>query len=183
MRSLLVVGLLLLFSAPLAAQQAQPYAGQQHRSLKSLSPAEIEGYLRGEGMGYAKVAELNHYPGPRHVLDLADSLALTAEQRSRTEALFESMRAEAMHLGAQVVAKETELERLFAEQQVEEERLREVLEEIGRMQAALRGAHLRAHLAMRRVLSTEQIARYNELRGYSSKEEGRQPSHSEHRHR
>lgn len=182
MRSVLAVGFILVFSTPLAAQQAQPYAGQQHRPLKALSEAEIRGYLSGEGMGYAKVAELNQFPGPRHVLDLADSLALTAQQRSRTEAIFENMRAEAMRLGAELVAREAELERLFAEQQIEEEGLREVLEEIGRLQAELRGAHLRAHLGMRAVLSGEQVARYDELRGYASAQEVRGSPHAEHRH-
>ena len=28
-------------------------------------------YLDGAGMGYARAAELNHFPGPMHVLELA----------------------------------------------------------------------------------------------------------------
>ena len=41
-----------------------PYAGQESREIKSLSPAEVDGYLAGAGMGFAKAAELNGYPGP-----------------------------------------------------------------------------------------------------------------------
>jgi hypothetical protein len=37
------------------------------------------------------------------------------------------------------------------------------------MQGELRTVHLRAHLEMSRVLSTEQIKKYDELRGYAGK--------------
>ena len=46
-----------------------PYAGEESRAIKSLSASEIQALRQGHGMGYAKAAELNHYPGPRHVLD------------------------------------------------------------------------------------------------------------------
>lgn len=42
-------------------------------------------------MGLAKAAELNGYPGPLHVLELAVDLSLTAEQKAATETLFKSM--------------------------------------------------------------------------------------------
>jgi hypothetical protein len=42
-----------------------------------------------------------------------------------------------------------------------------MLDELARLQADLRYTHLSAHLAMRSVLSTEQISRYDALRGYS----------------
>jgi hypothetical protein len=44
---------------------------------------------------------------------------------------------------------------------------RAVLDELARLQADLRYTHLSAHLAMRSVLSAEQISRYDALRGYS----------------
>ncbi|MEX2355984.1 MAG: hypothetical protein WD535_03015, partial [Thermaerobacterales bacterium] len=57
----------------------QPYTGLQDRSIRALSPEQVEGLLEGQGMGYALAAELNHFPGPVHVLDLAKQLDLTAE--------------------------------------------------------------------------------------------------------
>jgi len=85
----LVASLLMLAASALAgAQDHHPYAGQHERSVKALSDDEIKQYLAGAGMGYAKAAELNGYPGPMHVLELADKLALSAEQRDAiTEAL------------------------------------------------------------------------------------------------
>ena len=43
-------------------------------------------FLAGAGMGYAKAAELNSYPGPMHVLELADRLGLTPDQQTKTKA-------------------------------------------------------------------------------------------------
>lgn len=42
--------------------------------LQALTPEEVEQYRAGAGMGYAKAAELNHFPGPMHVLELAGPL-------------------------------------------------------------------------------------------------------------
>ena len=49
---------------------------------QALSPEDIQGLLEGRGMGLAKAAELNSYPGPKHVLEMADALELTPEQRA-----------------------------------------------------------------------------------------------------
>jgi hypothetical protein len=67
-----------------AAEPLSPYSGEERREIKALSKEEVNGYLSGDGMGFAKVAELNHHPGPRHVLELADQLQLSDEQRRRT---------------------------------------------------------------------------------------------------
>jgi Spy/CpxP family protein refolding chaperone len=158
----------LVFIGAAGAGGASPYAGQEHREVKALSPEEVHGYLAGEGMGLAKAAELNGYPGPARVLELASDLGLSAAQRSRTQAIFAAMKAEARRLGEALVAKERELDRRFASGKITEETLRETLVEIGRLQAELRRAHLQAHLEQKKVLTDAQVARYAALRGYSS---------------
>ena len=58
------------------------YTGQEDRIIKSLSSEDIKSLQTGTGDafgGMAKLAELNGYPGPRHVLDLANKLKLTDE--------------------------------------------------------------------------------------------------------
>jgi hypothetical protein len=47
-----------------------PYAGQQGRSIKAPSDDDIAALRKDEGMGMAKAAELNGYPGPAHVYNL-----------------------------------------------------------------------------------------------------------------
>ena len=149
------------------ATSPAPYAGQQTREIKALSGAEQADLLAGKGMGLAKAAELNGYPGPAHVLELAGDLALSAEQRARTQAVWQAMDARARALGQQVVDAERELDALFASKQVTRERLGEQLDRIGALQAQLRAVHLEAHLEQARILTPEQTTRYAARRGYT----------------
>ena len=159
---------------------ASPYAGQEGRAIKALSAEDIEGYLTGQGMGLAKAAELNRYPGPKHVLALAAELGLEDNQRRRTQRLFEDMEADAIALGRQIVDKEQALDALFADASADEGTVRDVLHEIAKHQADLRLVHLRAHLKMKALLSDEQVARYGQLRGYdASAPPGQQHQHHE----
>ena len=67
-----------------------PYAGQEERGIKALPQADVEGLLAGAGTpfgGMAKPAELNGYPGPRHVLDAVEAgeFEITGKQKIRIE--------------------------------------------------------------------------------------------------
>ena len=166
----------LLAPLPVFAQDhTSPYAGQQTRDIKALSPDEIQGYLTGQGMGLAKAAELNGYPGPLHVLELAAELKFSEEQKQQTEEIRQVMLLEAKRLGPLIVENEKELDTLFANVNITEVKLRTLVEEISRLQGELRTAHLQAHLDLRSILTPEQIKRYTELRGYEKKKPGTQP--------
>lgn len=167
--SLLLLALALSACAPSADEPpASPYAAETDRPIKALSAQEIADLRAGEGMGLAKAAELNHYPGPRHVLDLADDLDLTDTQRAQTQAIFEAMQTEARRLGAMIVAQETTLDSLFAGGTAEAGTLRARLNHIGALQSELRFVHLDAHLQMRRLLTPRQVMHYDMVRGYSN---------------
>lgn len=146
--------------------QPSPYAGQQSREIKSLSADETAGYLAGRGMGLARPAELNGYPGPRHVLDAATELALSPAQVADLGRAFDAMKARAIPLGKELVAKEAELDRLFSHRQATDAKVRELTRAVGALQGELRAAHLVAHLATVKILTPAQIGRYNRLRGY-----------------
>jgi hypothetical protein len=88
------MGLQILESDPKTDAQS-PYAGMQTRSIKSLPDLQIADLKAGRGMGLALPAELNGYPGPMHVLQLAGQLGLSADQKTRVQSLFDSMKAEA----------------------------------------------------------------------------------------
>lgn len=176
------VVLLAVFAFSNAASAAQPssYAGQDQREIKALSAEEVQSYLAGKGAGLAKAAELNHYPGPLHVLELADKLQLNDEQRSRTKAVFDAMQKEAIRAGKLLVEKERELDRQFAAGVVSMDSLRSALKQIGESQAEVRGSHLQAHIEQRAILTKTQIAKYDELRGYTSQNNSQ---HEGHRHK
>src|SRR5512134_704976 len=105
---------LVLLSWSATARSQSPYVGQEFREIKALSPQEISDYLSGKRLGLAKAAELNGYPGPAHVLELAAQLNVTDDQRAKTEALFKRMQARAIHLGKELIEEERALDKLFA---------------------------------------------------------------------
>jgi hypothetical protein len=163
----------LLFAATAAAAQT-PYAGLQMRQVKALSEQQVADLRAGRGMGLALPAELNGYPGPVHVLELADKLQLSAEQQARTQAIFDAMKAEAIPLGDRIIEQEAELDRQFASRSVTAESLRAAIAAVAATQGQLREAHLKSHLATIEVLSAAQREKYAELRGYR---DGHQPHH------
>jgi Spy/CpxP family protein refolding chaperone len=162
--------LILLFLASAAyAQHHKPYAGQHERDLKALSPQEVQQYLAGAGMGYAKPAELNRFPGPMHVLELADRLELTADQWAATKKLMGEHKAEARAIGAKLVDAERAIETLFRSGEVPAEKLAQAVNEATVLEGQYRLSHLETHRRMRALLTDEQVKRYDELRGYGHK--------------
>jgi hypothetical protein len=171
-----IVALLLALGAA-NAQSQSPYAGQHERPIKALSEDEIRQYLAGAGMGYAKAAELNGFPGPMHVLELADDLRLSAGQREATQRLMESHKADARAIGAKRIAAEKRLDSIFLSGKIDAQSLAEAVRAAAAVEGDYRLSHLETHRRMRLLLSDEQVARYNEARGYSSP-----AGHSPHKH-
>jgi Spy/CpxP family protein refolding chaperone len=160
----------LLIGTPAWAQEPEgvsPYVDLETREIKALGPDEIAAYENGDGMRYALAAELNHYPGPKHVLDLSDDLELSVEQKRRMEEIFEAMRGNARGLGAEIVTAERELDVAFASGTIDDATLQHHTDTIAELQGRLRATHLAAHLTTREVLTPQQIQRYDELRGYA----------------
>ncbi|MCW8861251.1 MAG: hypothetical protein OQK07_02380 [Rhodospirillales bacterium] len=174
------VSLALLALRPAAAvEPAQPYAGEQKRAIKALSENEIHDYRTGQGMGLSMAAELNHYPGPRHLIEMKDKIMLDLKQHDRIEMIFQTMRKNAVALGERIIDLETRLDRQFATGGAEIETVRPLIEKIGRAKAELRLVHLEAHMQTKALLSAEQIARYDLLRGYA---DGASSQHAPHGH-
>ena len=168
-----IAALLALLAAPAVAQQAEhghsghpPYAGFEQREIKALSEQQMADLRAGRGLGLALAAELNGYPGPLHVLELADRLRLTPEQKYRVQRLFQSMKGEAIAAGENLIASERELDQLFATHTMTAARLTSLMVQIGERQGELRAVHLKYHLATAELLSDSQKQRYGELRGY-----------------
>jgi Spy/CpxP family protein refolding chaperone len=167
----------LTLPAVAADMPTTPNAGQQARSIKALSDEDTAALRKGEGMGMAKAAELNGYPGPAHVLALARQLSLTEDQTRQVQLVFDRMSAAARPLGNEVIAHERTLDRLFAAGRADHDGVAAETASIGELQGRLRSVHLAAHLEIRTLLSSDQIATYLRLRGYS---DGAEPSHQHH---
>ena len=172
----MVLSIVLLLGFAPASAQEQPYAGYEQRPIKALSAQQIADLKAGRGMGLALAAELNGFPGPIHVLELADKLELTVEQRGAVDALYAAMKAAAVPIGERLIREEAELDRLFATRSVTPVSLAAATRAIGATQTELRNAHLAYHLSTVAILTQEQVRRYGELRGYA----GVQPHHGNH---
>jgi hypothetical protein len=96
----------------------------QSRTGKALSEQQVADLNEGRGMGMALAAELNGYPGPSHVLELADKLELRPDQTSAVRSLFEFMKQESIPVGTKLIEQERELDRQFASRTITPEGLR-----------------------------------------------------------
>lgn len=172
------------FIGPALAQHgghgpASPYAGEQTRAIKSLSEDDIAELRRGGGWGLAKAAELNGVPGPAHLMELKDALALNDEQAAAIGEIFATMKADAIAEGERLIGHEQALGDAFRTREVTHESLRRLLARIEQSRAALRYIHLAAHLSASALLTEDQIARYVTLRGYgdpcANRPEGHDP--------
>ncbi len=162
-----ILTMCLLSASTVFANQPSPYIGQEQRDIKALSSDEIKSYLAGKGAGFAKAAELNHYPGPAHVLELSKQLQLSPEQHARTWQIFQAMQTQAMTLGGALVKQEQLLDTLFATGGISKDTLQSTLQNIATLQAQIRQTHLDAHLEQKDILTSDQVRHYDALRGYN----------------
>ena len=144
------------------------YIGQERREIKSLSNDDIKELRAGAGWGLAKAAEINGLPGPKHILEMKKEIELTAEQERTVVALYNDMNKEAIALGYKIIEYERELNNRFAERNIDEKVLDQLLTKISETYKSLRYTHLSAHLRTPSILTEAQIKKYNKLRGYSS---------------
>ena len=167
--SLLLLAIVALVPSTVAAQ----HSGHQHTPG---SPSD--GHLRaqacldefdavvsdGRGFGMAFAADQNGYPGPMHVLELKDRLALTVEQEARVRAVMHAMFAESRPKSARLLEAEKRLRALFALGGIDEAAVRAATAEVERARADVRLVHLLAHLKTRDLLTDAQRRAYHEAR-------------------
>ena len=142
------------------------HAHAQSTEVPSLSPREVRELRNGDGMGLARAAELNHFPGPKHLLDLASQLGLGDVQTRRIEEIHDKMKEQAIAKGEAILEAELHLVHLFASGQPSVAAVTRIAEHLGLMRGQLRAIHLLAHIEAARELTPEQIEGYDRLRGY-----------------
>jgi len=145
-----------------------PYADayDPEAPIRALSAELVEQILQGQGASLALPAELNGLPGPRHVLDLADQLDLSPGQQAQVQDVYDRYLADAVPAGERYLAAAQALEEGLRSRAISEEELSALVAEASRLEGELVTIHLTAHLRTAGVLTPEQIATYNQLRGY-----------------
>jgi hypothetical protein len=164
--SVVVIGITVITHAETVKHT--PYAGQQHRIIKSFSAEDIHALKSGAGWGLAKPAELNGIPGPIHLLELQKELNLSEQQVDQIQAIWADMNQQAKQYGYDYLAAEEKLDQFFQSQQNNPTVLKELLDQSAIHLAKLRHIHLTAHLKAHPLLSEQQIKQYSHLRGYNS---------------
>lgn len=165
--------LVLLFAGAAWASSPSPYAGMVDRPIRALSAEQQADLLAGRGMGLALAAELNGWPGPAHVLELAEAMQLTPAQLGATQRLQMEMQTAARVLGVRVIEEERALDTAFRDRSITLADLSTRTARIAALQGEIRDVHLRTHLAQAALLNADQIAAYSRLRGYA----GSTPQH------
>jgi hypothetical protein len=162
-----LMALALLVAGPALANTPSPYAGITDRPIRALSAEQQADLLAGHGMGLALAAELNGWPGPAHVIELAGAMQLTPAQIAATQRLMAEMQEAARSLGARVIEEERALDRAFSDRSITPADLSARTARIAVLQGEIRNVHLRTHLAQVALLNAEQIVAYSRLRGYA----------------
>lgn len=147
---------------------AQPHHGEGElhpvADLRHLEQGQLQGLLSGAGMGQAKAAELNGYPGPKHAIELSRELALTPAQVDQLRDLKTETIARAMALGRQVVEEEKLLQQVFAAGRIDTGKLDQVVTRISMLRGQVRFIHLSAHLRAAELMTAQQVEKYQALR-------------------
>ncbi len=127
-------------------------------------PSDKESLEKSEGAGMASYADINGYPGPKHVLEMQEALKLTDDQIKDISAIIDEMSENARATGEIIIAKEQELELLFRLGKASESYTKQLATEIGSLRGTLGSVHLNAHIQAKSVLTKEQIATYMAMR-------------------
>ncbi|NRA46360.1 MAG: hypothetical protein HRU09_15520 [Oligoflexales bacterium] len=162
---------LLCFGQLCLAQHHSHYASQTSNTIKSLSDADLKGLEEGSGTpfgGMAKAAELNRFPGPKHVLDAKQELGLSSNQIKKIEAVYEQMHKQALSIGKKLINLEAKLDKQFASQSINAHQLQMYTKESANVYGLLRYTHLLAHLKTKAILTEDQIQKYQSIRGYDA---------------
>ena len=139
-------------------------AAAPHRGVQAAMDEMDRVIGTGLGAGLAFAADQNGFPGPLHVLELADRLRLTAEQTRRMEALQTAMLAASRPASRLLLDAEARLRRLFADGVADEARVRSAVAEVERARTEVRLVHLLTHLQVRPELTDEQRRLYQQAR-------------------
>jgi Arc/MetJ family transcription regulator len=170
-----MVHMILMFVVALFGNGADSHYQHQHggssgqetaAATSSLSADDVTALLTGDGMGQAKAAELNGYPGPKHVLELASALELTEDQAREVTTLRANMLEAAIRLGHAIVNEERMLDEAFRSGTMTADDLTARVSSIARLKGDLRAVHLAAHIATRTLLTRKQTERYRALRAH-----------------
>ena len=132
--------------------------------IKTLSFERYRAYLNGEDYDHmSAVGEMNHFPLPDKVLKQRKDLALTAEQVKKLVDIYTYMHRRQLQAGGSMIANEKMLDSLFKTQKLNDGIIIFYTNRYGLYTGELRNAVLQACYATRKVLTQQQLSKYENL--------------------
>jgi hypothetical protein len=135
------------------------------KEIKALSAQEIDDLLKARGMALARAAELTVIRTLARI-EMAVQLGLTPDQYRAIREIKARVDADATPLGSRDRRAGTRIGSSISPRHETKFKLDAIMMTLGSLQARLRSIHLASHLETKALISTHQIVRYNELRGY-----------------
>jgi Spy/CpxP family protein refolding chaperone len=145
-----------------------PVLAEPGEGMATLSAEKVRGLQAGAGLGYAKAADLNGWPGPLHALQMKDALSLSAEQVRKITVLRREMTARAKPLGGELIDAERTLNQLFTTGEPSAAEIEAATARIAAIEGRLRAVHLVTHLRTAPLLTRHQTMLYVRARGVSN---------------
>jgi hypothetical protein len=155
--------LLLLTAASTYAQSITDTAGKRSPA-RTLTYQQYQAYLKGEaGEDLARVAEMNHYPLPDKVLKWRNEIDLSPIQIKKITEASAYLRRRRLQIGGSIIDTEKMLDSMFRYNKVQDGNLIFYATRYGSYQGELRNAFLQACLSTQKLLSQQQLNRYESL--------------------
>jgi hypothetical protein len=154
--------LLILTGAALYAQTADT-AGK-HSPARTLTYQQYQAYLKGEaGEDLARVAEMNHYPLPDKVLKWRNEMDLSPIQIKKITEASAYLRRRRLQIGGSIIDTERVLDSMFRYNKLSDGNVIFYTNRYGAYQGELRNAFLQACLSTQKLLSQQQMNKYESL--------------------
>jgi hypothetical protein len=155
--------LLILPFAATYAQKTNDTAGKTS-PVRTLNYAQYQAYLKGEaGEDLARVAEMNHYPLPDKVLKWRNELDLSPIQVKKITEASTYLRRRRLQIGSSIISTEKMLDSMFRYNKVLDGNVIFYSDRYGAYQGELRNAFLQACLSTQKLLSQQQMSKYESL--------------------
>lgn len=133
--------------------------------LFSQIPSDRDALLKGLEGDNGKTAEMNKYPSPKDLLELATTLNLSSVQKSRLIEIRDNTISRAKQLGKEIVQIENELHKAFQARIINEKSCTDDAQQIGRLRGRLRAVFLTSHIRAKAVLNDSQVSMYRKIQG------------------
>jgi hypothetical protein len=155
--------LLILAGAPSYAQTTTDTSGKKSPA-RTLTYQQYQAYIKGEAdESMARVAEMNHYPMPDKVLKWKNELDLSPIQVKKITEAYTYMHRRRLQIGGSIVDTEMKLDSLFKNNKMDDGRLIFWAGRYGAYRGELLNAMLYACLSTQKLLSQQQMAKYESL--------------------